>query len=120
MAKKRLDILLCERGLADSRQRAQAVIMAGQVYVSGRKVDKAGAPTAEDAQIELRGQPLRYVSRGGLKLEKAMASFRIEWSGLCRYRRFDRRLYRLYAAERGCQGLCCGCRLWAAGLELAQ
>ena len=81
MAKKRLDILLCERGLADSRQRAQAVIMAGQVYVSGRKVDKAGAPTAEDAQIELRGQPLRYVSRGGLKLEKAMASFPIALNG---------------------------------------
>ena len=80
MAKKRLDILLCERGLAETRQRAQAVIMAGQVYVDGRKADKAGSPTAEDAAIEVRGQ-LRYVSRGGLKLEKAMAVFPLTLSG---------------------------------------
>lgn len=81
MAKKRLDILLCERGLFESRQRAQAVIMSGQVYVSGRKVDKAGAPTDEDAQIEVRGKPLAYVSRGGLKLEKAMQTFPILLEG---------------------------------------
>ena len=72
MAKKRLDILLCERCLIESRQRAQAVIMAGQVYVAGRKVDKAGAPVEETAEIEVRGKTLAYVSRGGLKLEKAM------------------------------------------------
>ena len=77
MAKKRLDILLHERGLAESRQRAQAVIMAGQVYVAGQKVDKAGAPTEETAEIEVRGKTLSYVSRGGLKLEKAMQSFSI-------------------------------------------
>ncbi len=77
MAKKRLDILLHERGLAESRQRAQAVIMAGQVYVAGQKVDKAGAPTEETAEIEVRGKTLTYVSRGGLKLEKAMQSFSI-------------------------------------------
>ena len=77
MAKKRLDILLCERGLMESRQRAQAVIMAGQVYVGGRKVDKAGAPTEENADIEVRGKTLAYVSRGGLKLEKAMRTFPI-------------------------------------------
>ena len=69
MAKKRLDVLVCERGLADSRQRAQAVIMAGQVYVAGQKATKAGMTVEEDAQIEFRGQSLRYVSRGGLKLE---------------------------------------------------
>ncbi len=78
MAKKRLDVLLCERGLIESRQRAQAVIMAGAVYVAGQKVDKAGAPTEETAEIEVRGKTLAYVSRGGLKLEKAMRTFPID------------------------------------------
>ncbi len=77
MAKKRLDILLVEQGLAESRQKAQATIMSGLVYVNGRKVDKAGNPTDEGASIEVRGKALKYVSRGGLKLEKAMASFPI-------------------------------------------
>ncbi|MGM9607771.1 MAG: TlyA family RNA methyltransferase [Oscillospiraceae bacterium] len=77
MAKKRLDVLLVERGLFESRQKAQATIMSGLVYVDGRKVDKAGNPTSEDASIEVRGKSLKYVSRGGLKLEKAMASFPI-------------------------------------------
>lgn len=81
MAKKRLDVALTERGLAESRQKAQAVIMAGQVYVNGQKVDKAGAPVGEDAQIEVRGKALPYVSRGGLKLEKAMACWPIRLSG---------------------------------------
>ena len=72
MAKKRLDVAMVEQGLAESRQKAQAIIMAGQVYVNGQKVDKAGAPVTEDAAIEVRGKTLRYVSRGGLKLEKAM------------------------------------------------
>ena len=81
MAKKRLDILLCERGLMESRQKAQAVIMAGQVYVAGQKVEKAGAPVEENAEIEVRGKTLAYVSRGGLKLEKAMQTFPIQLSG---------------------------------------
>ncbi len=72
MAKKRLDVLMVERALAESRQKAQAIIMAGQVYVNGQKVDKAGAPVGEDVQIEVRGKTLAYVSRGGLKLEKAV------------------------------------------------
>ena len=72
MAKKRLDVAMLERALAESRQKAQAIIMAGQVYVNGQKVDKAGAPVADDAQIEVRGKTLAYVSRGGLKLEKAV------------------------------------------------
>lgn len=74
-SKKRLDILLVERGLAESRQRAQAVIMSGQVYVREQRVDKAGAQLEEDAPIEVRGQTLAYVSRGGLKLEKALRVF---------------------------------------------
>ncbi len=81
MAKKRLDVLLVEQGLIDTRQKAQATIMSGLVYVNGQKVDKAGAPTDENASIEVRGKALKYVSRGGLKLEKAMATFPIDLHG---------------------------------------
>ena len=77
MAKLRLDVAMTEQGLAESRQKAQAIIMAGQVFVNGQKVDKAGAPVAQDAVIEVRGKTLKYVSRGGLKLEKAMACWPI-------------------------------------------
>lgn len=79
--KKRLDVLLTERGLQESRQRAQAVIMSGEVFVNGQRVDKPGTAVAEDAQIEIRGGTLAYVSRGGLKLEKAMAAFPIDLNG---------------------------------------
>lgn len=72
MAKKRLDVAMTEQGLAESRQKAQAIIMAGQVFVNGQKVDKSGAPVPDNAVIEVRGKTLKYVSRGGLKLEKAM------------------------------------------------
>ena len=79
--KKRLDVLLAERGLQESRQRAQAVIMSGEVFVNGQRVDKPGTAVAEDARIEIRGGTLPYVSRGGLKLEKAMATFPIDLHG---------------------------------------
>ena len=79
--KKRLDVLLTERGLQESRQRAQAVIMSGEVFVNGQRVDKPGTAVAEDAQIEIPGGTLAYVSRGGLKLEKAMATFPIDLHG---------------------------------------
>ncbi len=79
--KKRLDVLLVEKGLMESRQKAQAVIMSGQVYVNGQKADKAGTPTAEDAPIEIRGGGLKYVSRGGYKLEKAMETWPITLTG---------------------------------------
>lgn len=81
MAKKRLDVLLVEQGFIESRQKAQAMIMSGLVYVNGQKVDKSGTPTDENASIEVRGKALKYVSRGGLKLEKAMATFPIELNG---------------------------------------
>ena len=71
-SKKRLDVVMVERGLAESRQKAQAVIMAGQVFVDEQRVDKAGAPVTEAQRVEVRGKTLPYVSRGGLKLEKAM------------------------------------------------
>lgn len=81
MAKKRLDVALVEQGLAESRQKAQALIMAGQVYVNGQKETKAGAPVGEEAAVEVRGKALPYVSRGGLKLEKAIALWPISLSG---------------------------------------
>lgn len=76
--KKRLDILVCEKGLAESREKARAVIMAGQIYVDNQKADKCGDCYEESSEIELRGQTLKYVSRGGLKLEKAMDQFGLE------------------------------------------
>ena len=79
--KKRLDVLLTERGLAPSREKAKALIMAGIVYVNNQKEDKAGTSFPEDAVVEVRGQGLRYVSRGGLKLEKAMQCFPIDLKG---------------------------------------
>ena len=83
--KKRLDLLMTEQGFAPSREKAKALIMAGIVYVNGQKEDKAGASfDPETAQIEVRGQTLPYVSRGGLKLEKALRTFPIDLQGkLC-------------------------------------
>ena len=72
MAKERLDVVMTQRGLAESRQKAQAIIMSGQVYVNDQKQTKAGAPVTAEDKIEVRGKTLAYVSRGGLKLEKAM------------------------------------------------
>ena len=79
--KMRLDLLLVERGLEESRQRAQAVIMSGVVYVDGRKADKPGMAVPAAAAVEVRGDKLPYVSRGGLKLEKAMKAFPIHLEG---------------------------------------
>ncbi len=79
--KERLDILLVKRNLAPSREKAKAVIMAGNVYVDGQKEDKAGSTFPEDAVIEVRGHALPYVSRGGLKLEKAMRNFDLSVEG---------------------------------------
>ncbi|MBR6571530.1 MAG: TlyA family RNA methyltransferase [Clostridia bacterium] len=80
-AKTRLDVLLVERGFFESRQKAQAVIMSGSVFVNGQRVDKPGTSVANEAPIEVRGHVLRYVSRGGLKLEKAMKSFPLTLEG---------------------------------------
>ena len=79
--KKRLDVLLVEQGLADSREKAKAIIMSGIVYVDNNKEDKAGTTFDETAKIEVRGNTLKYVSRGGLKLEKAMDHFGVELAG---------------------------------------
>ena len=79
--KERLDVLLVKRNLADSREKAKALIMSGIVYVNGQKEDKAGTTFDETAPIEVRGNTLKYVSRGGLKLEKAMQEFPITLEG---------------------------------------
>lgn len=79
--KERLDILLVNQGLAPSREKAKAVIMSGNVYVNGQKEDKAGTMFDEKSIIEVKGAALKYVSRGGLKLEKAMENFDISLTG---------------------------------------
>lgn len=82
MGKIRLDALLVQKGLAQSRERAKAVIMAGQVYIDNQKCDKAGMMVDENSAMpEIRGETLKYVSRGGLKLEKAMKEFPITLEG---------------------------------------
>jgi len=82
LTKERLDKLVLERGLAPSRERAKALIMAGQVVVDDHLADKAGLMVALSAEIRLKGEPLPYVSRGGLKLEKGLDSFGIDVQGL--------------------------------------
>ncbi len=79
--KERLDILLVEQGFTASREKAKRHIMAGEVFVDGQREDKPGTKIASDAKIELRGDPLPYVSRGGLKLEKALKVFPIGLTG---------------------------------------
>ena len=84
MKKQRLDQLVFERGLTESRERAKTTIMSGIVYVNGQKVDKPGTPVDPEADIEVRGNALPYVSRGGFKLEKALKVFPVDPAGkLC-------------------------------------
>ena len=79
--KKRLDVLLTERMYADTRSKAQAIIMSGNVYVNGQKADKPGTSFEETVEIEVRGAVCPYVSRGGLKLEKALRDFGVKPDG---------------------------------------
>ena len=79
--KERLDVLLVKRNLASSREKAKAIIMSGNVFVDGQREDKAGTSFPEEVQIEVRGHALPYVSRGGLKLEKAMKNFDVSMEG---------------------------------------
>lgn len=79
--KERLDVLLVKRNLAASREKAKAIIMSGNVYVEGQKEDKAGTMFSDEVQIEVRGNTLPYVSRGGLKLEKALKNFDVNVEG---------------------------------------
>ena len=79
--KERLDVLLVNRGLAPSREKAKTMIMEGNVFVNNNREDKAGSTFSDDCNIEVRGNTLKYVSRGGLKLEKAMTHFGIVLDG---------------------------------------
>lgn len=79
--KVRLDVLVADRGLAESRAKAQALILAGQVVVGDQRVDKPGAQVREDAEVRLKGEVLPYVSRGGLKLKGALDHFGLEVAG---------------------------------------
>ncbi|MCI6831749.1 MAG: TlyA family RNA methyltransferase [Clostridiales bacterium] len=81
--KKRLDIVLVEKGFAPSREKAKAIIMSGIVFVDNQKADKAGMSIPEDAAVEVRGKTNSFVSRGGLKIEKALKYFDINPDGLC-------------------------------------
>lgn len=76
--KERLDVLLVKRNLAESREKAKAIIMSGNVFVDGQREDKAGTTFSEEVHIEVKGNKLPYVSRGGLKLEKAIANFDVD------------------------------------------
>lgn len=76
--KERLDVLLVKRNLAESREKAKAIIMSGNVFVEGQREDKAGSTFSDEVQIEIKGHTLPYVSRGGLKLEKAMNNFELD------------------------------------------
>ena len=112
--KIRLDQYLVQHGLTQSRERAKALIMSGIVFVNEQKVDKAGEMIKEDAKVEVRGHDIGYVSRGGLKLEKAMKCFPLTPNGkVC----MD--IGASTGAERCRQGLCGGCRLWTACMESA-
>ncbi len=82
MSKERLDKEILRRGLADTRQKAQGLILSGKVLVDGRVADKAGTQVGPDADIRLAGEPIPYVSRGGLKLKGALDKFNIDASGL--------------------------------------
>ena len=79
--KERLDVLLVNRNLAGSLEKAKAIIMSGDVFVNGQREDKAGSAFRKDVQIEIKGSTLKYVSRGGLKLEKAIEGYRIPLDG---------------------------------------
>lgn len=81
--KIRLDVAVFEGGYAPSREKAKAIIMAGQVYVNNQKIDKAGTEIKRDDKLEVRGATLKYVSRGGLKLEKQCNAFRLSLRTRC-------------------------------------
>ena len=80
--KERLDVLLVRNGFFSSREKAKTTIMAGCVYVNGQKEDKAGMKFDTECELEVRGHSMKYVSRGGLKLEKAISEFRLDLQGL--------------------------------------
>ena len=122
ISKTRADVALVERGLADSRTRAQALILAGLVFSGEQRVNKAGDTVAADAPLELRGQDHPWVSRGGLKLDHALEELGIDVTGAVgnRCRRVHGRLHRCAADPRRQTGLRGRCGAWPVCLEAAQ
>ena len=102
MQKVRADVLLVERGLAASREKARALIMAGQVYSGGRRITKPGESVKSDEELSVKGAACPFVGRGGLKLQKAVDVFHIDLAGqgVRGYWRVYRRFYRLYVKVR--------------------
>ena len=114
--KERLDVILVEQGYAPSREKAKAIIMSGNVYVNGQKEDKAGTGfDVSKIKLEVRNHTMKYVSRGGLKLEKAAG--RHDLHG---YRCIYRRLHGLHAPERSHEGVFRGRGTGAVSLETAE
>lgn len=119
--KERLDVLLVSLGLAESRAKAQATIMAGEVYVNGQKADKSGMEVDITSNIEVRGSACPYVSRGGLKLEKALRNFGVDRQAMFAATPAHRRAGLPTACfSRGKQGLCHRRGLRPAGVENSQ
>ena len=112
--KKRLDQILMERNLFPSWEKARSAIMTGRILIKGKKETKAGTMVPEDAVIEMIGNDLPYVSRGGLKLEKAVDCYQLDFKGknCLGYWRVDRWFYGLFFAKRRCKSLC---RRWGYG-----
>ena len=117
MAKKRLDVMLTEQNLVSSRERAKTTIMAGLVLVNGQKIDKPGTMVKEDAVIRVLGDSIGYVSRGGLKLAKAIKEFKR--FSCSRYWRFNWWFYRLFFAKWSKKSFCYRCRLWTISMVIA-
>lgn len=117
--KERLDVLLVKRNLAESREKAKAIIMSGNVFVDGEREDKAGTSFSDDVSIEIKGHTLPYVSRGGLKLEKAIQNFDVSVEGkVCTdVGSSTGRLYDCMAAKWSGQGVCYRCGTWTACME---
>ena len=119
--KERLDILLVKRNLAPSREKAKAMIMEGNVFVNNQREDKAGSSFDENVPIEIHGTTLKYVSRGGLKLEKAMNEFDLNLDGdICMDIGASTGGFTDCMLQNGAvQSILCGCWIWSVCMETA-
>ena len=116
--KERLDVLLVKRNLAPSREKAKAMIMAGNVFVDNQREDKAGAAFEDSVAIEVHGNTLKYVSRGGLKLEKAVEQFGLDLSGSSAWiSALPPGALPTVCCRMAPRGLCGRCGIWTVCLE---
>ncbi len=119
MSGVRADVRLVELGLAPSREKARTLIMAGEVFIDTLRIDKPGAAVPEDALLTVKEQAIPFVSRGGLKLDKAVRKYGLDFTDMVTMDvgSLYRRLYRLHAAKRRKKGIRHRCGLRTAGLE---